>query len=237
MSQVSKSQSDGLGLSHQKRPSPPRRPLPASAKKPGMTEISLFISTLQDKLLYMPAGLLRKAYASGAQVAVTAEPDVLSVSLIELLWSFLCHRVRAALPDAIPESGPACQQMSMCCCMESHCRLPPSRCFGQSWPAGIPVEFERFERFIEVVTQGNVDERLPPREVRWKHYCGIGGICHTNDMTIMSVVWGRADEAASPPRFVPTLTEVVQPVRAARINPRCHLRCRQLIYVSPWIDG
>ena len=130
-----------------------------------MTEIP-FHFNVADKFLYA-CRLLRKAYASGAQVAVTAEPEVLG-ELDQLLWNF-------SATDFVP-----------------HCRMGNASDFVASksvllvespaaCPHGgvlinlglqVPPEFERFERFIEVVTQG-IDERLAAR-VRWKHYADNG---------------------------------------------------------------
>ena len=130
-----------------------------------MTEIP-FHFNVADKFLYA-CRLLRKAYASGAQVAVTAEPEVLG-ELDQLLWRF-----------SATEFVPHCRAGHASDFLASKSVLlvdSPAAC-----PHGgvlinlglqVPTEFERFERFIEVVTQGR-DERLAAR-IRWKHYADRG---------------------------------------------------------------
>lgn len=138
-----------------------------------MTEIA-FHFNVADKLLY-GCRLLRKVYASGARVVVTAEPEVLA-ELDQLLWRF-------SPTDFVP-----------------HCRLDsgkPSRgeapvllaeslnaCAGYSvlvnLGQAVPLEFERFERFIEVVAQGEED-RLAARS-RWKHYTDRGYAMKRHDL-------------------------------------------------------
>ncbi|MGH8847501.1 MAG: DNA polymerase III subunit chi [Polaromonas sp.] len=44
----------------------------------------------------------------------------------------------------------------------------------------MPAEFERFERFIEVVTQAD-DDRLAARS-RWKHYTDRGYAMKRHDL-------------------------------------------------------
>lgn len=138
-----------------------------------MTEIA-FHFNVADKLLY-GCRLLRKVHASGARVVVTAEPEVLA-ELDQLLWRF-------SPTDFVP-----------------HCRLDsgkPSRgeapvllaeslnaCAGYSvlvnLGQAVPLEFERFERFIEVVAQGEED-RLAARS-RWKHYTDRGYAMKRHDL-------------------------------------------------------
>ena len=138
-----------------------------------MTEIS-FHFNVADKFLYA-CRLLRKAYASGAQVAVTGEPEVLG-ELDQLLWSF-------AATDFVPH----CRTGHGSDFLASKSILlvdSPTACLhhgvlinlGQQ----VPSEFERFERFIEVITQGS-DERLAGR-VRWKHYEDCGYSLQKYDM-------------------------------------------------------
>lgn len=138
-----------------------------------MTEIA-FHFNVADKLLY-GCRLLRKVHASGARVVVTAEPEVLA-ELDQLLWRF-------SPTDFVP-----------------HCRLDsgkPSRgeapvllaeslnaCAGYSvlvnLGQAVPLEFERFERVIEVVAQGEED-RLAARS-RWKHYTDRGYAMKRHDL-------------------------------------------------------
>ena len=130
-----------------------------------MTEIR-FHFNVPDKLLYA-CRLLRKAYASGALVAVTAEPETLG-KLDQLLWSF-------SATDFVPHCriGEAAGQTAgrSVLLVDS-----PAVCTHHSvlvnLGLNVPAEFERFERFIEVVSDAT-DERLSGR-IRWKHYMERG---------------------------------------------------------------
>jgi DNA polymerase-3 subunit chi len=129
-----------------------------------MTEIE-FHTNVPDKLAYT-CRLLRKVYRRGARAVVTAEPALLS-QLDELLWSvsptdFLPHCVvggggnRAVYsPVLLAETPAGCPSDSVLINL------------GQ----GIPDGFERFDRFLEVVSAGQ--DRLEGRQ-RWKHYVEHG---------------------------------------------------------------
>lgn len=130
-----------------------------------MTEIA-FHFNVADKLLYA-CRLLRKAYASGAQVAVTAEPEALD-KLDHLLWSFSateflphcrtgqCSGVLASKSVLLVDSPAACAHHGVLVNLGMQ----------------VPFEFERFKRFIEVVSQRS-DDRLAAR-ARWTHYADQG---------------------------------------------------------------
>ena len=138
-----------------------------------MTEIA-FHFNVADKLLYA-CRLLRKAYASGAQVAVTAESEVLC-KLDELLWSFSATEF---VPHCRSGQGMGQPGNRAVLLVDS-----PGACphHGVLVNLGmqVPTEFERFERFIEVVTQGS-DERLAAR-ARWKHYADRGYLLLRHDI-------------------------------------------------------
>jgi DNA polymerase III subunit chi len=130
-----------------------------------MTEIA-FHFNVPDKLGYS-CRLLRKAYLSGANLVVTAGPDVLA-ELDELLWSF-------SPTDFVPHCRTSESENSLVgtpvLLAESLAAVPHHGVLvnlGQSTPDG----FERFERVIEVVTQVD-DERLAARG-RWKYYADRG---------------------------------------------------------------
>jgi DNA polymerase III subunit chi len=139
-----------------------------------MTEIA-FHFNIADRFLYA-CRLLRKAYVSGAQVAVTAEPEVLD-ELDQFLWSF-----------SATEFLPHCRTGSEASLLATKSVLllldSPAACphHGVLVNLGmeVPAEFERFERFIEVVTQGS-SERLAAR-VRWKHYADRGYSMQRHDI-------------------------------------------------------
>ena len=149
-----------------------------------MTEIA-FHFNVPDKLVYS-CRLLRKAYATGAQLVVTAEPEVLT-QLDQLLWTFSaaeflphCRTGRsgeagsgnpvvnavtvAATPILLAESPKDCSHHGVLVNLSA--RIPP--------------EFERFERFIELVTRGD-DDRQAAR-LRWKHYADRGYVMKRHDL-------------------------------------------------------
>lgn len=138
-----------------------------------MTEIA-FHFNVADKFLHA-CRLLRKAYVSGASVAVTAEPEVLG-ELDQLLWSFSATEF---VPHCRTDGGLSQLAIRSVLLVES-----PAACahHGVLVNLGmqIPVEFERFDRFIEVVSLGS-EERLAAR-VRWKHYADRGYSMQRHDI-------------------------------------------------------
>lgn len=137
-----------------------------------MTEIA-FHFNVPDKLAYS-CRLLRKVYASGAQVVVTGEMNLLN-QLDRLLWSFSATEfVPHCRVDAVPQK----LAVTPILLAESVAGCPY---FGVlvNLGQGVPAEFERFERFIEVVTQVE-DERLTARS-RWKHYTDRGYVMKRYD--------------------------------------------------------
>ena len=147
-----------------------------------MTEIA-FHFNVPDKLVYS-CRLLRKAYQSGAQLAVKGAPDVL-IELDHLLWTFSASefiphykpttaaktdtalgQALAATPILLVESLRGCTHQGV---------LVNLGC-------DIPDEFERFERFIEVVTTQDAD-RLSARR-RWKHYADRGYVLKRHDFAV-----------------------------------------------------
>ncbi len=139
-----------------------------------MTEIE-FHFNVHDKLAYT-CRLLRKACRTGVKTVVTAELGLLT-ELDQLLWrfsatEFVAHcmatsnrQMLAATPVLLAE------QLERC---------PADRVLinlGQS----VPDDFERFERFIEVVSVQEND-RLIGRQ-RWKHYKDRGYALKQNDLS------------------------------------------------------
>jgi DNA polymerase III subunit chi len=121
-----------------------------------------FHFNVPDKLSYS-CRLIRKAYRSGASSVVTGEPEFLK-ELDRLLWAlaptdFLPHcivgdnaHVVAATPVLLAENAHACPSASVLINV------------GQQ----TPDDFARFERFIEVVSNGEEDRALG--RSRWKQY-------------------------------------------------------------------
>lgn len=126
-----------------------------------MKEIE-FHFNMPDKLQYS-CRLLRKVYLRGIRAVVTAEAPVLA-ELDQLLWKFsptgfLPHcMATAAAPSLALTPILLAQQPDQCSADSVLINL------GQQVPAG----FERFERFIELVSE-QPDDRLAGRS-RWKTY-------------------------------------------------------------------
>ncbi|MHB1200013.1 MAG: DNA polymerase III subunit chi [Polaromonas sp.] len=130
-----------------------------------MTEIEFHVN-VPDKLLYS-CRLLRKAYLSGAKVVVTAGCGVLD-ELDHLLWSFspteFVPHCRADAPQDSLAVTPVLLAESLTACPHHGVLVN----LGQD----IPVGFEPFERFIEVIARAE-DDLLAGRS-RWKHYAMRG---------------------------------------------------------------
>ena len=130
-----------------------------------MTEVE-FHFNVGDKLAY-GCRLLRKAYAGGARVMVTAEPMMLA-QLDQMLWTFSGP---AFVPHCRAEADALTRVMTPVLLAQSV--ADPAFAgsaqdvlvnLGQAVPDG----FERFTRFIELVTSAD-DDRLAAR-ARWKYY-------------------------------------------------------------------
>jgi DNA polymerase III subunit chi len=131
-----------------------------------MTEVA-FHFNVPDKMGYA-CRLLRKAFAAGSKVVVTAEPEVLRALDTEL-WTFSpaefiphCHAASAE-PGLVAASPVLLADVP---------RGTPHQQVLVNLGAAVPEGFERFERLIEVVTQDE-GERQQARG-RWKHYADRG---------------------------------------------------------------
>ena len=147
-----------------------------------MTEIA-FHFNVPDKLAYS-CRLLRKAYASGAQVVITGELEELA-ALDQLLWTFsatefLPHCRTAPGDTANGIANAITQAASPILLAES-----PKGCAHHgvlvNLGSRIPEEFERFERFIELVTQTDADKHAA--RLRWKHYADRGYVMKRHDLS------------------------------------------------------
>ena len=138
-----------------------------------MTEIA-FHFNIPDKLAYS-CRLLRKAYLSGASVVVTGDSAVLA-ELDQLIWNFspaeFVPHCRAGAPESTLTATPVVLAESLAAC--------PHYGVLVNLGHGIPAEFERFERVIEVVAQAD-DDRLAARS-RWKHYTDRGYAMKRHDL-------------------------------------------------------
>ena len=146
-----------------------------------MTEIA-FHFNVPDKLDYS-CRLLRKAYASGAQLVVTGDVAVLA-ELDELLWTFSatefvphCQITNAGLAGAVSNVNTAAASPILLA-------ASPKGCVHHNvlvnLGSGIPEEFERFERFIELVTQSDADKQAA--RLRWKHYADRGYVMKRHNL-------------------------------------------------------
>lgn len=140
-----------------------------------MTEIAFHVN-VPDKLAYS-CRLLRKAYLSGALVAVTAELGVL-IELDRLLWSFSpTEFVPHALVSGTPEHDLALTPVLLA--------ETPVACGHQDVLVNlgheVPAQFEGFERVIEVVATEH--EAVLAGRQRWRHYATRGYAPKMHDRT------------------------------------------------------
>lgn len=138
-----------------------------------MTEVA-FHFNVPDKLAY-GCRLLRKAWGSGARVVVTAEADTLE-RLDMMLWTFsaleFVPHCRMTAPPATLAASPVLLASTLTECPHHEVLVN----LGQDVPPG----FERFERFIELVTLADAD-RAAARS-RWKHYTDRGYAMNRHDL-------------------------------------------------------
>jgi DNA polymerase-3 subunit chi len=138
-----------------------------------MTEVA-FHFNVPDKLEY-GCRLLRKAWGSGARVVVTGEAETLR-RLDQLLWTFspleFVPHCRLDAPPATVAATPVLLAADLADCPHHDVLVN----LGQQVPAG----FERFERFIELVTLAD-DDRVAARG-RWKHYADRGYAMKRHDL-------------------------------------------------------
>lgn len=145
-----------------------------------MTEIE-FHFNVPEKLVY-GCRLLRKVYRSGARVVVVGEAEVLA-RLDEMLWrispvEFVPHCLVHTNKQNIAYSPVLLAEQ-------------PNNCPASSVLINLgkvtPTDFERFERFIEVVT--NEDEDRVTGRNRWKHYKDSGYALIRHDLTATKDVY------------------------------------------------
>lgn len=138
-----------------------------------MTEVA-FHFNVPDKLAYS-CRLLRKAWGSGARVVVTGEPDTLG-RLDQMLWTFspleFVPHCQLGASAATVAATPVLLAHSLDACPHHEVLVN----LGQQVPDG----FERFERFIELVTLAD-DDRAAARS-RWKHYTDRGYAMKRHDL-------------------------------------------------------
>nr|WP_145551981.1 DNA polymerase III subunit chi [Variovorax boronicumulans] len=131
-----------------------------------MTEIAFHFNA-PDKLAYA-CRLLRKAVTGGAR-AVVSGPDDMLARLDQQLWTFspldfVPHALLGTSPARVLGASPVVLAVDV---LQAPA-LPVLVNLGGLVPAG----FERFERLIEVVSNGEEDRSLA--RGRWKHYVARG---------------------------------------------------------------
>lgn len=131
-----------------------------------MTEIAFHVN-VPDKLAYS-CRLLRKAYLSGALVAVTAEPEVL-IELDRLLWSFsptefVPHALVSDASEPDLALTPILLTETLAACGHQEVLVNLGR--------EVPTQFEGFERVIELVADDH--EAVLAGRQRWRHYATRG---------------------------------------------------------------
>jgi DNA polymerase III subunit chi len=133
-----------------------------------MTEV-MFHLNVPDRLAYA-CRLLRKAYARGVKVAVSAPPATLS-QLDRLLWTF---EATDFVPHLHVAAGAAVapHQQDTPIWLVANVEQSPHReallVLGDELVPG----FESFERVIEVVPDDDVPRQAARK--RWKHYADRG---------------------------------------------------------------
>ena len=140
-----------------------------------MTEIE-FHFNVPDKLQYS-CRLLRKVYRSGAKAVVTAEHELLA-ELDQLLW---CFSPTEFVPHCLAHASESTLMATPVLLAEQLDKCPSDSILinlGRTTPSN----FERFERFIEIVTSQE-DDRLLGRG-RWKHYKDRGYALRRHDLSV-----------------------------------------------------
>lgn len=139
-----------------------------------MTEVAFHFNA-PEKVGYA-CRLLRKAFGTGARVAVTGEGALLR-ELDVALWTFSplefvphCHA---------SVTSPGVLDASAVVLVDSPTEAPHQQVLV-NLGAGIPEGFERFERLIEVVTRDEEDRQRA--RGRWKHYADRGYAITRHDL-------------------------------------------------------
>ncbi len=148
-----------------------------------MTEIAFHVNA-PDKLAYT-CRLLRKAWRSGAQVAVVAAPPVLH-QLDAALWTVSAVDF---VPHCLAPASPTVLQFSPIVLLED-ARQSPHQMVLVNLGDQVAPGFERFDRVIEVADSASPD--VQSARQRWKHYASRGYV-----MTHLDVAAAGAKAVAS----------------------------------------
>jgi len=120
--------------------------------------------------------LVRKAVASGAKVVVMADDAMLN-QLDAALWQFsavefIAHCRDDAAPEILARSPVILATGARAAFPHQHVMI--------NLGTPVPQGFERFERLIEIVAEGD-DDRLSGR-ARWRHYADRGYTLKRHDL-------------------------------------------------------
>jgi len=138
-----------------------------------MTEVA-FHFNVPDKLAYA-CRLLRKAWLTKAQVAVTGQAQALA-QMDQLLWTFSATDfVPHCSIDAAPDLLGATPIV-----LTPKLALAPVHQVALNLGDEVPTDFERYERLIEIVST-DADDRQRAR-LRWKHYADRGYAMTRHDL-------------------------------------------------------
>lgn len=139
-----------------------------------MTEVDFHFNAA-DKV-HHTCRLVRKAVGSGAKVVVLAGEELLS-RLDAALWQFsavefIAHCRDTAAPEVLARSP-------VILASDGRATLPHQHVLI-NLGAEVPQGFERFERLIEIVTEGDEDRQAG--RTRWRHYADRGYTLKRHDL-------------------------------------------------------
>lgn len=139
-----------------------------------MTEVDFHFNAA-DKV-HHTCRLVRKAVGSGAKVVVLAGEELLS-RLDAALWhfsavEFIAHCRDTAAPEVLARSP-------VILASDGRATLPHQHVLI-NLGAEVPQGFERFERLIEIVTEGDEDRQAG--RTRWRHYADRGYTLKRHDL-------------------------------------------------------
>jgi DNA polymerase-3 subunit chi len=140
-----------------------------------VTEIAFHFNA-PDQVAYV-CRLLRKAVASGAKVVVTGFPETLQ-QLDAALWTF-------SATDFVPHCHLGCETLVLAATpviLAASISDVPHQEVLVNLGHFVPVDFERFERVIEVVGLDD-DDRQRARS-RWKHYTDRHYVIKRHDLSL-----------------------------------------------------
>lgn len=121
--------------------------------------------------------LLRKAVGSGAKIVVLADKQTLA-ELDAALWAFsatdfLAHCDASSEPSVLRASPVV---------LATHIEDVPHHQILLNLAASVPLNFERFERVIEVVALDDNNRQVARR--RWKQYVDLGYSITRHDLNL-----------------------------------------------------